>query len=413
MGRGREGATVPDRELQMPHRELPAAGRELPISDQESPMSDRELNATGRRRINVLYVGFFTQRGAMADDYIQIGSYLAGKVNLYCLMGESDRKYDIPNAAGILRMPVSRRRKISLLDVSIYREIREYARANSIDVVFYKTPHPMNAVLSFLLRDIAQAEYCHDYKDHSGVNPFVAFVSEISRRVMAANTARTFVASQSLKEAMLTHRRYWKEDKISVVPLGIMDDLVPEEKNCAEDIDVLFFGRIERYKGLGILAEAVAHEPWNVFAVGKGSLGEAAGIEEFPPNVTFINRYVDDKELSGMISRCRIIVMPYLDGTGSQIIPTAMYCGKTVIATDVGSFGEYIQNGIDGILIPPGDAGALKKAISDILGNESLRAWICGNAAEKARRQYTNSRIADLYLREMEELLGICENDNA
>ena len=344
-------------------------------------------------KFNVMYVGFFTQQGAMADDYVLMGNYLAEKVSLYCLMGESDQRYDIPKADGILRTPISRKKISSLLDVSVYQEIKKFVYTNNIDIIFYKTPHPINVIISFIFRNIIQVEYCHDYKDHSGVNPLISIVSGIQRRIMAANTEKTFVASYSLKNAMLSYKKYWKESKISVIPLGIMDSLVARTKKAFEDIDVLFGGRIEHYKGLNILAQAVADESWNVYVVGKGS------------NVTFVNKYVTDTELAEFISRSKIIVLPYLDGTGSQIIPTAMYCGKVVIATDVGSFGEYIQNDVDGIIIPPGDVGALKSAISDVLAKEELRMKLCKNAFVKAQREFINSKISDLYIRELSDLI--------
>lgn len=360
--------------------------------------------------IHVLYVGFFTQQGAMADDYVMLGRYLAERCSLYCLMGESEKAYDVAGARDVLRLPFNRNNKAALFDVRNYIRVVRFVRENEIDIIFFKTPHPANIFISEMLKKYPQVVYCHDFKEHMGVDILTTIRTEIEKRVQARNSARVFVASQSLKQQMVQKRNYWKEEKIKVIPLGIMEDLVPGQKYEIEDIDVLFFGRIEYYKGLDILAGAVAGEDWNVYVVGKGDLKDIYGFSEFPSNVTFINRYVDDRELAELIGRSKIVVLPYRDATGTQIIPTAMYCGKSVIATDVGSFSEYIQNGADGIIVRPEDADALRAAISEVLGREQFRKELGRNAVIKAKRRFMNTEIADMYIHEFSSMLSINRN---
>jgi glycosyltransferase involved in cell wall biosynthesis len=50
-----------------------------------------------------------------------------------------------------------------------------------------------------------------------------------------------------------------------------------------------------------------------------------------------------------------------------------MAAGIPVIATDVGGSGEIIEDGRNGLLIPPRDTQALKRALSSIMGNRTLR----------------------------------------
>ena len=44
-----------------------------------------------------------------------------------------------------------------------------------------------------------------------------------------------------------------------------------------------------------------------------------------------------------------------------------MACGAAVIATTAGAFPEFIDDGHTGVLVPPGDAGALASAIKSLL----------------------------------------------
>lgn len=361
--------------------------------------------------IHVLYVGLFTQQGAMADDYVQLGKYLAERCSVFCIMGQSEKYYEVPGAKDIMRLTISRHNKEAILDIRNYINIWRYVRANKIDVIFFKTPHPANIIISIMLKKYLQVTYCHDFKEHVGVNRFINFITSLEKKVQAHNSRKLFVASESLKCRMIREKKFWSEDKIEVIPLGVMENLVSGKRCDIEDIDVLFFGRIEFYKGLDVLSAAVAGEKWNVYVVGKGDLMNVYGFAQFPPNVTFLNEYVDDPILADLIGRSKIIVLPYREATGTQVIPTAMYCGKAIIATDVGSFGEYIRSGEDGVIIPPENVDSLRSAISEVLAKDEFRAKLSTNAAVKANKKFTNSRIADLYIQNFDDIVLAYEGD--
>ncbi|MEI2749884.1 MAG: glycosyltransferase [Ferruginibacter sp.] len=51
-----------------------------------------------------------------------------------------------------------------------------------------------------------------------------------------------------------------------------------------------------------------------------------------------------------MIENSKFIVCPYRDATQSGVLMTSYAAGKMVLATNVGSFPEYIQDGVNGLL---------------------------------------------------------------
>ena len=51
----------------------------------------------------------------------------------------------------------------------------------------------------------------------------------------------------------------------------------------------------------------------------------------------------------------------------------AACCGCALVATDIGGFREYIQNGVTGLLSPPKDPKALAENLCLLLGSEDLR----------------------------------------
>jgi glycosyltransferase involved in cell wall biosynthesis len=78
-----------------------------------------------------------------------------------------------------------------------------------------------------------------------------------------------------------------------------------------------------------------------------------------------------------------------------------MAMGRAIIATDVGGATEMIENGISGVLLPPGDPVALAEAICDLIEHPETRASLGRSAAEVVRTRFTADRfydgLSDLY----------------
>ncbi len=85
------------------------------------------------------------------------------------------------------------------------------------------------------------------------------------------------------------------------------------------------------------------------------------------------NQYIDDEKVASFFQRAKLVVLPYTEGTQTGIVPVAYAFGKPVIATDVGSFSEVIEEGKTGLLIPPANDEMLQNAIVTLMTNDSLR----------------------------------------
>jgi glycosyltransferase involved in cell wall biosynthesis len=81
----------------------------------------------------------------------------------------------------------------------------------------------------------------------------------------------------------------------------------------------------------------------------------------------------------------------------------AMASGCAVVASRVGGLAEIIEDGVNGILVEPGDDRALALAINDIL-DHPLRARQIGQAA----RAYTSTRVTRRAV--CEQLAGLYES---
>ena len=161
-------------------------------------------------------------------------------------------------------------------------------------------------------------------------------------------------------------------------------------------LTVLFFGRLEIYKGVTILLEAWARYKamggsGALLLAGSGDL-PALWPGDLPPDTEFHNRRIEDAEALQLFQRCSLVVLPYIGATQSALIPAAYAFGKPVIATCSGALPEYVVEGETGWLVPPGDPPALAATLSTAL-SDPARLAAMGKAG---RVWYNRERIEEL-----------------
>ncbi len=140
----------------------------------------------------------------------------------------------------------------------------------------------------------------------------------------------------------------------------------------AERPVLLFFGFVRPYKGLEYLIQAMplvlnqlqAHllvvgEFWQPPAFYR-RFAQEFGVQEL---ITFVNRYVPNEDLKPYFDLADVVVLPYVSATQSAVVQLAFGFGKPVITTRVGGLHEVVQDGVNGLIVPPQDEQALAAAI--------------------------------------------------
>ena len=165
---------------------------------------------------------------------------------------------------------------------------------------------------------------------------------------------------------------------------------------------ILGMGLLAPVKGFDMLLEAFARVPqrgragWKVGLIGEGPLrGELArqiaalGLD----GVAFLlGRYADPMPL---LERAELFVLSSRYEGFPNALTEAMACGAAAVAFDCPSGpGEIIRDGIDGILVPPGDVGALSAALARLMQDERLRGRLAARAPE-VRERFSERRFLD------------------
>ncbi|GAA2286245.1 glycosyltransferase [Nonomuraea roseoviolacea subsp. roseoviolacea] len=164
---------------------------------------------------------------------------------------------------------------------------------------------------------------------------------------------------------------------------------------------LLFFGIVRPYKGLDLLLRAlpegvsltVAGEFWGGLEETKALVAEL-GLAE---RVELRPGYVPAGDVPGLFARADALVLPYRSATASQNVWLGHEHGVPVIATRVGALADHVTDGVDGLLVEPGDAGALRAAIERFYASgepERLRSGVKAVDPEPFWSAYTAELLA-------------------
>lgn len=168
------------------------------------------------------------------------------------------------------------------------------------------------------------------------------------------------------------------EERVVVIPHAGFDyytKLGKVQTNKEENHIILFFGRIDQYKGIGVLLKALPmvleKYPNTILRIaGNGNLqAEISMIEKFKANIDLHNRWIKDEEVSGLIEDATFIVLPYTHATQSGVIPLAYAFSKPVVATNVGCLDEQVVEGETGYMCEGSNPTALADAMIKMLDN--------------------------------------------
>ena len=164
---------------------------------------------------------------------------------------------------------------------------------------------------------------------------------------------------------------------------------------------IVFIGRMERRKGAAVLVDAFTRLRERVpdaelLLVGEGP--ERRAVEAAVPvamrdAVMFAGR-VAPAELGEVFRRSAVACAPSLGGESFGIVLLeAMSAARPVVASSIPGYAAVVRDGVDGILVPPGDPAALAAALERVLADPS-RAREMGEAGRERARRYDWPTVA-------------------
>jgi glycosyltransferase involved in cell wall biosynthesis len=191
----------------------------------------------------------------------------------------------------------------------------------------------------------------------------------------------------------------------------VRHNMIPRREvppSVREDI-VLFAGRLEEAKGVRVLMSAwdryLARTPspsLRLVIAGTGILQpEVAGWAANRPSVRLAGHVTAD-ECTDLMARSRAVMLPSAWAEPFGLVAVeAMAAGAPCIAAAHGALPELVTNGVDGTLVPPGDADALAAAIGEVQTRPDLYAAYGEAARDSYQKRFDPeenlNQLVDIY----------------
>lgn len=254
----------------------------------------------------------------------------------------------------------------------------------------------MPHIWSPLLSDTIKRRGCrllsiiHDAAPHPG-DPTARVTRWLLRD--AAKADRAIVLSRAVSRS-LAAGNFAPPDRIRTLfhpDLMFASDGRERARQPGRPLRLLFFGRIMAYKGLDLLAEAVAtlkqqdaNFPVSLGVFGSGAITPRTRALLEVLGATIENRWIRDDEITPILSNYDAMICSHVEASQSGVAATAFGHRMPVIAFPTGGIVEQIAHRKTGLLARETSAAALATAIETLANEPGLYEAISHNLTATA-----------------------------
>jgi len=108
-----------------------------------------------------------------------------------------------------------------------------------------------------------------------------------------------------------------------------------------------------------------------------------------------------------IVAACQVSVLPSIKREGlPKTVIEAMAYGVATIVSDSGGSAELVEDGVSGIVVPPGDAGAIARAIERLYANPTLRQEMGRRGRERITELFNVKQTVREHLEFFEKIAG-------
>jgi len=334
----------------------------------------------------------------------QITEGLNGKndfeIEVLCCQSKGKRKEEIINKVNVWRASsfgVFWGMPISFDFLRLFKKLKD-----KYTLINFHHPFPLGDLVIFLFPPKAKliVHYHSDIVRQRILEIF--FKPLILNTLKRAN--KIIVSNPNLIKNSLYLQRF--HEKCEVIPFGV--DLSKFEKYDEKEVEnikkqygnfVLFVGRLNYYKGVEYLIEAMKGVNVNLVIIGQGP--EKKNLEFRIKNLGLKNRIfflppTEEENLISFYQTAKVFVLPsvFKSEAFGIVLIEAMACGKPIISTELGTGTSWVN--VDeqtGFVVPPKNSQALAQAMREILEDRNLAKEFGKNAKERVEKEFSLERM--------------------
>jgi phosphatidylinositol alpha-mannosyltransferase len=202
----------------------------------------------------------------------------------------------------------------------------------------------------------------------------------------------------AVTEAARESAARWFPGDYELIPNGVL--IPPEADPAGRDERIVFVGRHDPRKGMAVLLRA-----WPEIRARTGARLRIVGADPLMVRLLIARTGIDGEGIDalGFLSQealteellaAKALVAPSLGGESfGMVLTRAFACATPVVASDISGYRDVMTDET-GLLVPPGDPGALANAVTELLADESRREAFGGAARRLAQERYSWDEIA-------------------
>ena len=242
----------------------------------------------------------------------------------------------------------------------------------------------------------------HDAQSHPG--DFFGPVYRLQKRLIHQSagiiTLSDFVAKQLDDAGLLKNKVH---TTIPHIPFLFPDlDLPPPHPPGYPErptLRLLMVGRLQDYKGLELLAEALDHLPEKGVEIRVAGKGRSKSLKKLANHrkVEYRGGWCTERELVTHIDWADVIMAPYQEATQSGIVSLALDRCRPVIATPVGGLPEQVKHEKTGLITQDVSAIAIAEAILRFLNQPQLFLFCKMQTCKESRTEEDWAHIASRF----------------
>lgn len=271
---------------------------------------------------------------------------------------------------------------------------------NKVNIVHFTTAHVSNIFLSILIKPfkIKQIFTLHDLVPHPGKKSiFIKLYNNFVIRYLSDEII-SFSKSEIEKNV---YKNKFKFMHLSGFKINVSTPKIGNK-------NILFIGRMETYKGFKNLESIIKlsnenNTGYSFTIAGKGTIPNLDELTKLS-NVEIINRFIENDEMYDLFEKATFTLLPYDSATQSGVTLLSYSYATPVIAYEVGSLCEYIENSLNGFTIKYKNDESIINILKNLDDDDIKKLSIC--AIDRFDKFFSEKACRLLYLDYYKEKIG-------